>query len=86
MDNLIRGSRLGLSQDGHDILVQDLCLKRFHAEAEVPDDSLEALVVRHLMESECPHLLQVELDTYNPWVNIISIDEVILGFDKVLVV
>lgn len=82
----MRGSRLGLSQDGLDVLVQDLCLKRFHAEAEVPDDGLEAVVIGYLLESEHPHLLQVELDTFNPGVNIRSVDEVILGFDKVLVV
>jgi hypothetical protein len=39
-----------------------------------------------LLELELPNLLQVELDTFNPRVDIMSIDEVLLGFDKVLVV
>jgi hypothetical protein len=84
--NLIRGSRLGLFQDGLDVLVQDLCLKSFHAVAEVPDDGLEVVIVGNLLESELSHLLQVELDTFNPGVDMLSVDEVLLGFDEVLVV
>ena len=55
----MRGSRLGFFKDGLDALVQDLCLKGLHALAEVPYDSLEALVVGDLLEFERPHLLQV---------------------------
>ena len=73
-------------QDGLDVLVQDLCLKGFHAVAEVPDDGLEAVIVGDLLERDLPHLLEVELDTFNPGVDILSVDEVLLGFDKVLVV
>ena len=82
----MRGSRLGLLQDGLDVLVQDLCLKGLHAVAEVPDDSLQAFVVGDFLESELPHLLQVELDTFNPGIDILSVDDVLLGFDEVLVV
>jgi hypothetical protein len=39
-----------------------------------------------LLERDLPHLLEVELDTFNPGVDILSVDEVLLGFDKVLVV
>jgi hypothetical protein len=31
-------------------------------------------------------LLEEELDSFNPGVDILSIDEVLLGFDKVLVI
>jgi hypothetical protein len=82
----MRGSRLGLFQDGLDIFVQDLCLKGLHAVAEVPDDGLEAVIVGDFLESELPYLLEVELDTFNPGVDILSVDKVLLGFDKVLVV
>ena len=82
----MRGSRLGLFQDRLRVLVQDLWLKGLHAVAEVADEGLEAVVVGYLLERERPHLLQVELDTFNPGVDIMSIDEVLLGFDKVLVV
>jgi hypothetical protein len=83
---MMRGSRLGLFQDGLDVLVQDLSLKGLHAVAEVPDDGPEAVIVGYLLESERSHLLQVELDTFNPGVDMLSVDEVLLGFDKVLVV
>ena len=82
----MRGSRLSLFQDGLRVLVQDLCLKGLHAVAEVPDEGLEAVVVGFLLERELPNLLQVELDTFNPGVDIMSIDKVLLGFDKVIVV
>ena len=82
----MRGSRFGLFQDGLDVLVQYLCLKGLHAVAEVPDDGPEAVIVGYLFECELPHLLQVELDTFNPGVDILSVDEVLLGFDEVLVV
>jgi hypothetical protein len=85
-DNTIRGSRLGIFQDGLRVLVQDRFLKGLHAVAEVTDEGLEAFVVGDLFELELPNLLQVELDTFNPRVDIMSIDEVLLGFDKVLVV
>ena len=83
---MIRGSRLGIFQDGLRVLVQDLCLKGLHAVAEVADEGLEAVVVGDLFELELPNLLQVELDTFDPGVDIMSMDEVLLGFDKVLVV
>jgi hypothetical protein len=82
----MRGSRLGLFQYGLDVLVQDLGLKGLHAVAEVPDDGPQAVVVGYLLERELPHLLEVELDTFNPGVDILSVDEVLLGFDEVLVV
>ena len=83
---MIRGSRLGIFQDGLRVLVQDRFLKGLHAVAEVTDESLEAIVVGDLLERELPNLLKVELDTFDPGVDIMSIDEVLLGFDKVLVV
>ena len=67
-------------------LGQDLCLKSLHVEVEVPDDGLEAVVVGDLFECELPHLLQEELDTFDPGVNILSVNEVLLGFDEVIVV
>ena len=82
----MRGSRFGLFQDGLDVLVQDLCLKGLHAVAEVPDDGPETVVVGYLLERELPHLLEVELDTFNPGVDMLSVDEVLLGFDEVFVV
>ena len=69
-----------------DVLVQDLCLKGLHAVAEVPDDRPEAVIVGYLLERELPHLLEVELDTSNPGVDMLSVNEVILGFNEVLVV
>ena len=82
----MQGSRLGLIQYRIELLVQDIFLKCHHAEAEVTDDTLKAVVVRLLLECECPHLLEIELDTFNPGVDILSKDEVFLGFDKVFVV
>ena len=82
----MRGCRFGLFQDGQHVLVQDLGLGGLHAVAEVPDDGIEAVVVGDLLESERLHLLQVELDTSDPGVDMLSVDEVLLAFDKVLVV
>ena len=81
---MIRGSRLGIFQDGLRVLVQDLCLKGLHAVAEVADEGLEAFVVGDLLERDFSHLLQVELDTFNPGVDIMSKDEVVIGFVKAL--
>jgi hypothetical protein len=82
----MRGSRFGLFQDELNALVQDLGLKSLHVVVEVPYDGLEALVVGDFLECERHHLLQVKLDTFDPGVNILSVDEVLLGFDEVLVV
>ena len=86
MDDLMRGSRLDLFKDGFRVLVQDLCLKGFHAEAEVTDDVLEDVVVRDLLEFEHSHQLEVDLCSFYPGVDILRVDEVLLGFDKVIVV
>jgi hypothetical protein len=82
----MQSSRLGILKDRLDVLVEDLCLKSPYSEAKVPDDCLEAFVVGNLLELKRVHLLKEELDTFNPGVDIISFDEVLLGFDKVLVV
>lgn len=82
----MRGSRFGLFQDGLNVLVQDLGLKSLHVVVEVPYDWLEALVFGDFLECERHHLLQVELDTFDPGVNILSVDKVLLGFDEELVV
>jgi hypothetical protein len=86
MDNLMRGCRLGLFQNGLNELVQDLDLKSLHVVVGFPDDGLEVVVVGDLLERERPHLLKIELDSFDPGVNMLSIDEVLLGFNKVLVV
>jgi hypothetical protein len=82
----MRSIKLGLLQNELDVLVKDPCLKGLNALAEVPNDRLEAIVVGDLLERKFPHLLQVELDTFNPRVDILCVDEVLLDFDKVLVV
>ena len=46
----MRGSRLDLFQDGIGVIVKDLCLKGFHAVAEVTDEGLETVVVGDLLE------------------------------------
>ena len=55
----MQGSRLGLIQYRIELLVQDIFQKCHHAEAEVTDDTLKAVVVRLLLECECPHILEV---------------------------
>ena len=55
LDDLMRGTRLGLFKDRVRLLVHDLSLKGLHAEAEVTDDVLEDVVVGDLLESECSH-------------------------------
>jgi hypothetical protein len=62
------------------------CLKGFHAVAEVTDDVLEDVVVGNLLEFEVSHQLEVDLCSFNPGVDILSVDKVLLGFDKVIVV
>ena len=86
MNNLIRSIRLGFLQERLHLLVEDLWLKGPYSEAKVPDDRLEAFVVGDLLELKRLHLLEEELDYFNPGADILSIDEVLLGFDKVLVI
>ena len=50
MDNLILSLRLGLFQDGLDVIVQDLSLKGHYAETKVSDDGLEVVVVGDLFK------------------------------------
>jgi len=66
--------------------VQDLFLNGFHAEAEVTDYILEDVVVGDLLELERPHQLEVDLCSFNPGVDILSVDEVLLRFYKIIVV
>ena len=82
----MQSSRLGILKYRLDVLVLDGCLKGPYAEAKILDNSLEAFVLGNLLELKRVHLLEEELDTFNPGVDILSIDEVLLGFDKVVVV